>query len=132
MNATPYGRNEAIYEKRKSGMTLSALAKEYDLSAQRITQICSKQERRERHPYINELLAQKYPEEDSRTISIAVNALVRYWANCGYLNSWSDRTQLSIDQFVQLLSDTDRQGELSYVRGLGDKGIIFLKKVMED
>lgn len=42
-------RNAQIYERRLSGETVAALAKDFCLSPSRIQQICAKQERKERY-----------------------------------------------------------------------------------
>lgn len=130
MNATHYGRNETIYEKRKNGVSQSSVAKEFGISAQRVHQIYLEQERREMHPYVNELLAKMYPEVNARTISVAVNAMMRYWTRNGYLKRYLDKNEISVEQFIQMLKDTEDFGELEYVRGIGDVGLAFLRKVI--
>lgn len=132
MNPTPYGRNEAIYEDWMRGDPQSTIAKKHGLSSQRIHQICLKQDRLRRKPYVNEIIARKYPEFNSRSISAAVNALMRYWSRNNYISGAVDKTTMTFDQFVQLLMETEEEGELAYIRGLGDVGLAFLRRMLED
>ena len=126
-----YIRDAEIYE-AYTYMASKAkdLANECSLSYRRVMQIIEEEHEREKRLIagnVFETLCERYPDVLKRTISLAVNALVRYSV---FYDSKKDVGK-SLDNFFHYFETFDRD-DLLRIRNMGIKCIEFLEMAYKD
>lgn len=121
-------RNKDIYEAHKNGMSYAKIGKEYNISAQRVAQICHDVERgRNRPDSLFSFLEEHYPDVTINTRSGAVFAVYDYV----YKNDYRNRPEYTLDNLLKAFETIPRL-EYPYVRKMGVKKLAFMQRLVSD